>query len=57
MKAIVKTARGPGLSIREVPVPSAGPGEALLMAMAGRPAALADLTGQGVETLRERLAS
>ena len=34
----------------------AGPGEALLMAMAGRPAALADLTGPGVETLRERLA-
>jgi uncharacterized protein (TIGR03083 family) len=33
----------------------AGPGEALLMAMAGRPVALADLTGAGVETLRARI--
>jgi uncharacterized protein (TIGR03083 family) len=32
-----------------------GPGEALLMAMAGRPAALDDLTGPGVETLRARI--
>ena len=32
-----------------------GPGEALLMAMAGRPAALADLDGPGRETLRRRL--
>lgn len=35
----------------------AGPAEALLMAMAGRPAALADLTGPGVETLRARMGS
>jgi len=34
-----------------------GPGEALLMAMAGRPAALDDLTGPGVETLRGRMGS
>jgi uncharacterized protein (TIGR03083 family) len=33
----------------------AGTGEALLMAMAGRAAALADLTGAGVETLRARM--
>jgi uncharacterized protein (TIGR03083 family) len=32
-----------------------GPGEALLMAMAGRPAALADLSGPGVEALAKRL--
>ena len=32
-----------------------GTGEALLMAIAGRHAALADLTGPGVETLRSRL--
>jgi uncharacterized protein (TIGR03083 family) len=34
-----------------------GPGEALLMAMAGRPAALDDLTGPGVDTLRGRMGS
>ncbi|OBH24826.1 DinB family protein [Mycobacterium sp. E342] len=33
-----------------------GPGEALLMAMAGRTAALADLTGPGLQTLAARLA-
>lgn len=32
-----------------------GPGEALLMAMTGRPAALADLTGAGCATLAARL--
>jgi uncharacterized protein (TIGR03083 family) len=32
-----------------------GPGEALLMAMAGRPAAIADLAGPGLATLAERL--
>ncbi len=32
-----------------------GPGEALLMAMAGRPAALADLGGPGRDTLARRL--
>jgi uncharacterized protein (TIGR03083 family) len=32
-----------------------GPGEALLMAVTGRPAALADLTGPGVATLAARL--
>jgi uncharacterized protein (TIGR03083 family) len=32
-----------------------GPGEALLLAMAGRPAALADLDGPGRATLTERL--
>ncbi|MCV7352819.1 maleylpyruvate isomerase family mycothiol-dependent enzyme [Mycobacterium parmense] len=32
-----------------------GPGEALLMAMSGRPAALADLTGPGLPTLAARL--
>lgn len=32
-----------------------GPGEALLMAMSGRPAALADLDGPGVGTLAKRL--
>ena len=32
-----------------------GAGEALLMALAGRPAALDDLTGPGVATLRERI--
>jgi uncharacterized protein (TIGR03083 family) len=35
----------------------AGPGEALLLAMAGRPAALADLSGPGVDTLRVRITS
>lgn len=33
----------------------AGPSEALAMALSGRPVALADLTGRGVATLRERL--
>jgi uncharacterized protein (TIGR03083 family) len=33
-----------------------GPGEALLMAAAGRGAALADLSGDGLSTLRERVA-
>lgn len=33
----------------------AGPGEALLMAMSGRPAALADLDGPGLPTLAKRL--
>ena len=33
-----------------------GPGEALLMAAAGRAAALADLSGDGLPTLRERVA-
>lgn len=32
-----------------------GPGEALMMAMTGRPAALADLAGPGKETLAQRL--
>jgi uncharacterized protein (TIGR03083 family) len=32
-----------------------GPGEALLMAMSGRPAALKDLSGPGLGTLAERL--
>jgi uncharacterized protein (TIGR03083 family) len=32
-----------------------GPGEALMMAMSGRPAALADLSGPGVGTLAKRL--
>jgi uncharacterized protein (TIGR03083 family) len=32
-----------------------GTGEALLLALAGRPAALDDLTGPGVATLRERI--
>lgn len=32
-----------------------GPGEALLMALAGRRAALDDLSGPGLDTLRERL--
>lgn len=32
-----------------------GPGEALLMAMSGRPAALADLDGPGHATLAARL--
>ncbi|WP_068182441.1 maleylpyruvate isomerase family mycothiol-dependent enzyme [Mycobacterium sp. UM_CSW] len=32
-----------------------GPGEALLMAMTGRPAALADLAGPGCDTLARRL--
>lgn len=34
-----------------------GPGEALLLAMSGRPAALADLTGPGLATLAARLGS
>lgn len=38
--------RGPGVT---------GPGEALLMAMAGRPAALADLDGPGLDRLAARL--
>jgi uncharacterized protein (TIGR03083 family) len=33
-----------------------GPAEALMMVIAGRPAALADLSGPGVEQLRERIA-
>lgn len=39
-------ANAPGIS---------GPGEAVLMAIAGRPAALADLNGPGLFTLRARL--
>ena len=34
-----------------------GPGEALLLALAGRPVALDELTGDGVDTLRSRVAS
>ena len=34
-----------------------GPAEALMMAMAGRSVALAELSGPGVDTLRERIAS
>ena len=34
-----------------------GPGEALLMALAGRPAALSDLTGPGLATLSDRVAA
>src|SRR4029078_11293753 len=34
-----------------------GPGEALLVALAGRPVALDELTGDGLETLRGRLAA
>jgi uncharacterized protein (TIGR03083 family) len=34
-----------------------GPGEALLMAMAGRPAALPELSGPGTPTLAERITS
>lgn len=34
-----------------------GPGEALLMAVAGRPHALDELSGDGLKTLRERVAS
>lgn len=41
-------ARGEGPTVR-------GPGEALLLAMTGRTAALADLTGDGAELLRTRL--
>lgn len=33
-----------------------GPGEALLMAIAGRPHALDELSGPGLPTLRQRLA-
>jgi len=33
-----------------------GPAEALMMAIGGRPAALADLSGPGVDPLRERIA-
>ena len=35
----------------------AGPGEALALAMAGRPVALAELDGDGVSVLQERLAA
>jgi uncharacterized protein (TIGR03083 family) len=34
-----------------------GPGEAILLASSGRPVALADLHGEGVDALRERLAA
>jgi hypothetical protein len=34
-----------------------GPGEALALAMTGRPVALADLEGDGVPVLRHRLAA
>ena len=34
-----------------------GPAEALLMAMAGRPIALAELSGPGLDTLKQRLGS
>jgi uncharacterized protein (TIGR03083 family) len=34
-----------------------GPAEALLMAVAGRPHALGELTGDGLPTLRERVAA
>jgi uncharacterized protein (TIGR03083 family) len=34
-----------------------GPGEALVMAMAGRPAALADLSGPGTDQLRARISA
>ena len=41
---------GDGLTVQ-------GPGEALLMAMAGRPAALPELSGPGTPTLAERITS
>jgi uncharacterized protein (TIGR03083 family) len=55
--------RGHGLRLRATDVSWAfghgpevsGPGEALLMALAGRRVALGDLTGPGVTTLAERL--
>ena len=34
-----------------------GPAEALMMAIAGRPAALADLSGPGLDTLREHISA
>jgi uncharacterized protein (TIGR03083 family) len=34
-----------------------GPGEAILLASSGRPVALLELQGEGLETLRERLAA
>jgi uncharacterized protein (TIGR03083 family) len=37
--------------------PVEGTGEALLMALAGRPAALPELSGRGVQTLAERIAT
>ena len=37
--------------------PVEGSGEALLMALAGRPAALPELSGRGVQTLAERIAA
>ena len=37
--------------------PSKGPAEALLMAIAGRPAALPELSGPGTATLTERITS
>jgi hypothetical protein len=37
--------------------PVEGTGEALLMALAGRPAALPELSGRGVQTLAERIAA
>ena len=46
----VSWSRGDGLEIQ-------GAGEAIAMAIAGRTAVLADLSGDGVETLRARLAS
>ena len=46
----VSWSRGNGLEIR-------GAGEAIAMAIAGRGAALADLSGDGVEVLRTRLGS
>ena len=34
-----------------------GPAESLLMAMAGRPVALAELSGPGLDTLKQRIGS
>jgi hypothetical protein len=34
-----------------------GPGEAILLALTGRPAVLAELSGEGVATLRQRMAA
>ncbi|MDQ1246094.1 MAG: hypothetical protein QG597_461 [Actinomycetota bacterium] len=65
-RGFVPASRSAGLSLRATDVPwvveeagpeVAGPGEAIMMALAGRTVALDDLAGAGVAVLRERLAA
>lgn len=53
----LERASGTRLTNAAEPVRGRGPGEAIVLAAAGRKAALADLDGDGVAILRQRISS